>query len=77
MDVKDKCVDDFWDTDLEILEAEFLNEGERIFHLPPCPLTDLVPRQGAILLSRFQYIEAPKTTSLQRVKGYVRNVLER
>jgi hypothetical protein len=51
-----KTIDDFWNTDLSVIEESFLPEGTKITDLPIC-FHDAVPHQGSILLKRARLIE--------------------
>ncbi|SFL15134.1 hypothetical protein SAMN05216302_103532 [Nitrosomonas aestuarii] len=48
--------DDFWNSDLSEIEAEFLDKGEKITDYPTY-LNNVVPYQGSVLLDSVYYSE--------------------
>lgn len=61
----------FWNTDLEDIEAVFLPKGKKITDLPTV-LDNRVPAQGSVLLGKVSNSdnEIPRVTIFQKLKYF-------
>ena len=64
----------FWETDLDILEKDFLHKGEDITDLP-IHMSDVVPSQGSVLLANARKVKIDEWSIMEKIRLTIKSCM--